>query len=296
MDYGTLKVEHDGRIGRIIIDRPEKHNSFPISTVHEFPAAIDELDEDDDVRVVILKGAGKSFSSGFDTASHGDGALESERSSKAPMGRLWEDAAHEVLGSRKWLAGLFKIWDSPKPVIAQLRGYAAGWGSLPLLFCDLRYADPTFKVFKAAGVTGAHLGEVWSWFIGITAAKEFTFRPTNRLTADELFNHGLLNRIYPEDELEQRVEEIAAEIATAHPLFLQLQKLGLNRQVDFRGLRESIYSSKDFDALLHWSELGRANLARVAELGGDRRRMAKEQESGDDYWSYLEKRLKEGSI
>ena len=96
MDYGTLKVEHDGRIGRIIIDRPEKHNSFPISTVHEFPAAIDELDEDDDVRVVILKGAAKSLSSGFDTASQGDGAQESERSSKAPMGRLWGDAAQDT--------------------------------------------------------------------------------------------------------------------------------------------------------------------------------------------------------
>ncbi len=274
-EYTNMLVEHDGRIGRIIINRPEKHNALLHQAVYEFPRAIDELTADDEVRVIIMKGAGPSFSSGFDWKVI-------ERPGRA------EDAVHEVLTGRDWLHGLFKIWDTPKPVIAQLHGYAAGWGSLPLLFCDLRYAAPDFKVFKAAGVTGAYLGEVWAWFVGTTAAKEYTFRPTNKLTADELYNYGLLNRIYPQDELEARVEEIAAEIATAHPLFLQLQKLGLNRQIDMRGFRESVLQAKDFDAMLHWSVLGRANMVRLRHLGGDRRRLAEEQEDTEAYWKARE--------
>lgn len=273
--YKNMLVEHDGQIGRIVLNRPERHNALLHEAVYEFPRAIDELTADDDVRVIIMKGAGPSFSAGFDWKVV-------ERPGRS------EDAAHEVLVGREWLHGLFKIWDTPKPVIAQLHGYAAGWGSLPLLFCDLKYAAPDFKVFKAAGVTGAYLGEVWAWFIGATAAKEFTFRPANKLTADELYTYGLLNRIYPQDDLETRVEEIAAEIATAHPLFLQFQKLGLNRQVDFRGFRESVLQAKDFDAMLHWSVLGRANMVRLKNLGGDRRKLADEQQDAEAYWKARE--------
>lgn len=275
MDYSMLRLERDGAVARVVINRPERLNAITLEFIDELPRAFDELGADPRVRVIILKGAGRAFSAGFDRS------VNRETSG-------FGDPLEEVLGSRRWLAGLFHIWDCPKVVIAQLHGYAVGWGGLPLLFCDLRYAADDFKVFYASGVTGAHLPEVWSWFIGLTAASEFAFRPDHRLTAEELYVRGLLNEVLPGDQLESRVEAIAREVAATHPAFLQAQKLGLHRRYELMGFREHIYSTKDFDTMLHWSKLGRRNFERLErDFGGDRKAMTEAQRE-PGYWEGLE--------
>jgi enoyl-CoA hydratase len=275
MGYETLKLERDGHIARVIINRPEKMNAITLDFIDELPRAFEELGADDDVRVIILKGAGKAFSVGFDWSVD-----------MASCG--FEDALSEVINSRRWLSGLFKIWDCPKVVIAQLHGWAIGWGGLPLLFCDLRYASDEFKVFYAAGVTGAHLPEVWSWFIGPTAAAEFCFRPNHRFTSEELRMRGLINEVFPLVDLEANVESIAAEIAVTHPRFFQAQKLALHRRFELMGIREQIYSTKDFDAMLHWSKLGSANFDILRnQYEGDRRKMT-EAQNRPGYWDELQ--------
>ena len=274
MTYTSLRVEHDGRIGRIVFNRPERMNALTAKAPLEFPQAIEELTLDKDVRVIIWKGDGRTFSAGFDKNVNQD-----------EVG--WHSIIEEALGSREWIDGLLQIWSCPKPVIAQLHGYAVGFGGLPLLFCDLRYSSDEFKVFMAAGNTGSFLGEVWAWFIGLTAAKEFTFRPNNRLTAQELYNFGLLNRIYPLADLEQQVEAIAAEISRTDPVFLRMQKIGLNRHWEINGFRERIHATKDIDLMLHWSPLGQANYEALKAFGGDRRKMAQAQLQDPDYWKKL---------
>ncbi len=280
MESEVLKIERDPPVGRIIFNRPEKLNAMYRSTAYELPQAIDELAADDDVRVIIMKGAGRAWSVGmdFNVISPKRGKIEKGK----VAGHI--DAAREMLEGRERLAGLFKIWDCPKPVIAQLHGYAGGWATLPIVFCDLRYAAPDFSMFYAAGQTGAFLGEVWSLLIGLAAAKEYYWRAPHQLTAVELERLGVINRIYPADELEETVESIAREIAQMDPLFLRLQKLGLNRMWDRMGFREAVLGAKDIDVMLHHSVPGVANFERLRELGGDRRRMAEEQARGDSYW------------
>jgi enoyl-CoA hydratase len=277
MSYNTLKIERDGHIGRVVINRPEKLNAITLDFIDELPRAFDELGADDDIRVIILKGSGKAFSVGFDHSVTMDECG-------------FEDALSEVLNSRRWLSGLFRIWDCPKVVIAQLHGWAIGWGGLPLLFCDLRYASDEFKVFYASGVTGAHLPEIWSWFIGPAAAAEFCFRPNHRFTADELCMRGLINEVFPLDDLERNVEEIAAEIAVTHQRFFQVQKLALHRRFELMGFREQVFMTKDLDAMLHFSKLGTANFEKLnKEFGGDRRKMT-EAQNQPGYWEQLEKK------
>ncbi|MCL0101712.1 enoyl-CoA hydratase/isomerase family protein [Dehalococcoidia bacterium] len=278
MDYELLKVEHDGPIGRIIMNRPEKLNAVPIDSIMEFPEAIDELTEDEDVRVIIMKGAGRAWSAGFDF----------NPGPRRGIVRAYQDSAGEALEGRRWLEGMFRIWDCPKPVIAQLHGWAAGIASILLLFTDLRYATPEFKCFYASGNTGSYLPEVWYWFIGLTGAKEYSLRPDHPFTAEEMLRMGVLNRIYPAEKLEAEVESIAAEMAKTHPLFLQLQKLGLNRLHNYKGFKEHVLAAKDFDVMLHYSVPGRANFDRLRELGGDRRKMAEEQSKVPDYWKKMD--------
>lgn len=276
MEYTTLKIEREAPVARVILNRPDRLNAITLEFIDELPRAFDELGAEDEIRVIILKGAGRAFSAGFDR----DVTMESSG---------FVDPLSEVLGSRRWLANLFHIWDCPKVVIAQLHGYAVGWGGLPPLFCDLRYAAEGFKTFYTSGVTGAHLPEVWSWFIGPTAAAEFAFRSDHRFTAQELYIRGLLNEVFPDSELEANVEAIAREIAVTHRSFLQAQKLGLHRRFELMGIREQIYSTKDFDTMLHWSKLGRANFERLnQEFKGDRTRMTEAQrELG--YWEKLDR-------
>jgi enoyl-CoA hydratase len=275
MEFSTLNVERDGAVGRVVLNRPATKNSITIDMVYELPKAFDLLTEDDDIAVIILKGSGTAFSVGFDHSVD-----------MAACGFV--DALSEVTKSRGWLSGLFRIWDCPKVVIAQLHGWGIGWGGLPLLFCDLRYASDEFKVFCAAGVTGAHLPEIWSWFIGPTAAAEFCFRPNHRFTADELCQRGLINEVVPLADLEAHVEAIAREVSAAHTSFIRFQKLALHRRFELQGFREQVLASKEIDAILHWSKLGRANLRYLqGELGGDRRKMASLQENGPEYWRAL---------
>ena len=276
MEYTGLRIERDGRIGRIVLNRPEQLNAINAALHEEIPRAFDELGTDEEVRVIIFKGAGRAFCAGFDTKSM-------VRGYTANQVRPWPDAAREMLAIRSWHGMLFKIWDCPKPVIAQLHGYAVGWGHILTLFCDLRYISDDFKVFHVSGVTGAHLAQIWLWFVGMTRAKEFEFRRNYRFGADELVAMGYANRVFPAAELEGNVEAIAAEIANTHPLFLRIQKLALNRVFDLRGFRESVYSSDDLDALLHWSVPGIENYRQLKEAGGDRRAMASKQTRGD-YW------------
>lgn len=282
MEYETLLVEREGRVGRVVLNRPATKNSVTLEMVHELPRAFDELAEDDEVAVVVLKGAGSAFSVGFDRSV----SLET-------CGFV--DALTEVQESRRWLAGLLRIWDCPKVVIAQLHGWAIGWGGLPPLFCDLRYASDEFTVFYAAGVTGAHLPEIWSWFIGPTAAAEFAFRPTHRFSAQDLLQRGLLNAVVPLPQLEAHVESMAQEIATTHSSFTRFQKIALHRRLELQGFREQVLASKEIDAILHWSTLGQANLTHLQrDLGGDRRRMAAAQRE-PGYWASLAATLAQGT-
>jgi enoyl-CoA hydratase/carnithine racemase len=275
MTFSTLLVERDGPIGRVVLHRPATKNSITLEMVHELPRAFDQLSEDDDVSVVILKGAGTAFSAGFDHSVN-------------PAACGFVDALSEVTTSRRWLSGLFRIWDCPKVVIAQLHGWAVGWGGLPPLFCDLRYASDEFKVFCTAGVTGAHLPEIWSWFVGPTAAAEFCFRPGHRFGSEELCRLGLLNEVVPLADLEAHVEGVAREIATTHTSFTRFQKLALHRRFELQGLREQVLASKEIDAILHWSKLGQANLRHLQNaLGGDRRKLAAAQEGDPAYWADL---------
>src|SRR5437764_10768888 len=97
------------------------------------------------------------------------------------------------------------------------------------------------------------------------------------------------NEVIPLDDLESNVESIAAEIAVTHPLFFQAQKLALHRRFELMGIREQIYSTKDFDAMLHWSKLGAGNFDILREeYDGDRRKMT-EAQNQPGYWEKLEK-------
>ncbi len=178
MGYNAILIEHDAHIATIRLNRPEKHNAINAEMSAELIECLDALEADDDVRVIVLTGAGeKAFCAGADMAEAVGTAGDSRRDAAAR-------AAIRLLRVRK-------------PTIAAVNGYAYGGGAVFAIHCDIRICSEAAK-------------------FGQAIAKELLF--TARVVdADGALRIGLANRVVPEAELASVVGEMASAIAQNSP-------------------------------------------------------------------------------
>lgn len=242
-NYETITVEREGRIAIVIINRPDKLNALS-STVHiEGVAALDELRHDDTVRVVVITGSGqKSFIAGADIT---------EFEGKTPVTQ--RATFHERT--------LFNTIDSfPKPVIAMVNGFCLGGGNELALACDLRlcsenarFSQPEINLGIIPGGGGTQrltnlIGEGRSMEMVLTG---------DMMDAETAHRFGLVNHVYPADELRAKTLELAGKIAEKAPIALQLAKEavkfasrsnldeGLRREVDLFAICFSTEDKKE---------------------------------------------------
>jgi enoyl-CoA hydratase/carnithine racemase len=206
MEYSQISYEVSNRILTITLNRPERLNVFSPVTGQELIDAFGRADADDDVRVVIVTGAGRAFCAGADLDPK-SGLLERYSAERHGDSEVYRD-----------LAGLITliIYDLKKPVIAAINGSAVGVGITMTLAMDIRLASEKAKigfVFARRGVTAEAAS---TWFlpriVGIGKAAEWLL--TGRVFgAQEALAHGLLTEVLPPDSLIPRAREIASEIA-----------------------------------------------------------------------------------
>jgi enoyl-CoA hydratase len=241
-NYETILVERRERVAIITINRPEKRNALNIQTRAEGAAILDELRDDDSVRVVIFTGAGdKAFIAGADIA---------------------EFAGRTALQQRAIMMerGLFNAIDSfPKPVIAMVNGYCLGGGCELALACDIRIASETASFgqpeINLGIIPGGGGTQRLTRLVGEGKAMEMILTG-EIINAQEAFRYGLVNQVVPADNLESRTMEIANRIAEKSPIALRLAKEavkvasrsnldeGLRREVDLFAM---CFSSEDKD-------------------------------------------------
>ena len=202
-------AEKDSGIGWIIFNNPAKRNAIS----HEMRVALleifDAYDSDDDVRVIVLRGAGdKAFVSGADIGQFDDGDRE-----------IREAVSREAWG---------RYGQSPKPVIAMIHGYCLGGGLLIALNADLRIASEDAQF----GVPAARLGIAYPYdgvrrlvdSVGPIKAKEILYTG-QRYTAEQALGMGLINEVVPAAQHETRVRELAATLCNNAPLSIRASKL-----------------------------------------------------------------------
>ena len=197
MDYENLTVEQTGAVATISLNRPDKHNALSARLCHELIDALDRLEADDAVSVLILTGSGeKAFCAGADMAEAvgGDGPKDSSNVS-APA-----QAVARVLRTRK-------------PIIAAVNGYAYGGGAFLAINCDIRIASENAR-FR---FVGASYGLVVGAFqlpriVGAPLAKELIFT-ARTIDAKEALRIGLVNHVAPLDKLQRTAGEMAVAIA-----------------------------------------------------------------------------------
>ena len=244
MAYDTIAIEDHGAVRRILLARPAQRNAQSQQMLDELMHAMDAARVDDAVNVVVIGGQGDHFSAGHDLKQ-----AQAERSNFTVEER-W---AYEEL---RYFDYSLKIWDFPKPTIAQVQGACVAGGFMIANMCDLVVAGESAYFSDPVGHTlGAAATEVLihPWVMGARKAKELLFTGA-RMSAQEAQAIGMVNRVVPDAELADATLALAQQIAKAPPFGLRLIKRSINRTLDAQGLRSALAAHFDTHQLSHLSD------------------------------------------
>jgi enoyl-CoA hydratase len=258
-----LLYELRGRVAYLTLNRPNQLNALCWPLMSALEIRLKELERDPKVGVIVLRGAGRCFSSGYDLHEtdptkmvKGEGPADGTHEPKGvpEYGRgIWNSRAH-VQGHVNYDIAIWNLW---KPVIAQVHGYALAGASTLALACDLTIMADDAKIGYPPNrwlATGDNIG-IYSFLAGLKIAREMSYGRC--LTGTEAVQCGLINRSFPEAQLEEETYKIAAQIAEIDPQLLMLNKMVVNRMWELMGIRTAMEISGEFDSLCHMSDTGR---------------------------------------
>jgi len=215
MEGKDLILEKDGHMAVLTLNRPDKMNAISAAMRENLPLILQEVQEDDNVRVLIITGAGRGFCSGADVAVQAARAAgqQAETSRKTIL---------QLVGSL--ILGFEKI---NKPIIAAINGIAAGVGLTITLACDLRIASANAR-FSAIWVKRGLIADGGATFllpfiVGMEKALELTFTG-DIIDAKEAERIRLVSRVVPPEELMTRAKDLAQRIASGPPISVELVK------------------------------------------------------------------------
>jgi enoyl-CoA hydratase len=224
-------------VRRITLNRPEKRNALNHALRGQLLDALVAGDQDESVRVMIIRGAGKCFSAGYDLGGGNEGQ---------------ELPFHTAGGVGQWprhvTSGWMGIWDLAKPVIAQVHGYCLAGGSELATGCDLVYVADDAQIGYPAvrfGVADMHFHP---WTLGMRTAMEMMLTGDS-ITGVQAAEGGWANKAFPRDELDDSVVAVASRIAMIPPQLSQLNKRVVHRQMEVMGIRTGIRIGTELCAL-----------------------------------------------
>lgn len=222
MSYENILLSRDGAIGTLTLNRPDKLNAFAGRMRQEVADALDELEHDRAVRVIVITGAGRAFCAGADVGYMND--LIARRDAEA-MAALVEAGRRVVMTIRQ----------SSKPVIASVNGAAAGGGANLALACDLRIASDQARLGQTFNRIGLYPDWGGTYFlprlVGPARALEL-FWLADVIDADTCLQLGLFNRVVPHRALAEATRELAEQLAAKPALPVALVKRAVYHSLD----------------------------------------------------------------
>ena len=225
------------RIRRITLNRPEKRNALNHPLRGALLDALRAADMDPDVRVIIVRGAGKCFSAGYDLGGGNEG-----------YDYPFFTAGGEGQWPRHVTDGWMSIWDQATPVIAQVHGYCLAGGSELATGCDLVYVAEDAQMGYPATRFGTPDMHFHAWFLGMRKAMEMMLTGDS-ISGIEAAERGWANEALPLADLEEHVLSVAKRIAQIPPDIVQINKRIVHRGMEIMGLRAAIRSGTEMCAL-----------------------------------------------
>lgn len=240
-NFSTLLLEERQHITWIVLNRPERANSFSNELLDELSEAFEWL-KTRGAPVIGIRGAGKGFSAGMDLQQ---GLMENMKAGVV--------ADRERLDNN--IARYLAIWDHPKPVIAAVHGYCFAAATQLCIFTDITIvAQDTQLGGPQLPVGGGYVAPLWATLVGPKRAKELSFQAAMTIDGRTAVEWGWANRAVKADELITTVEAMARRIARTPPDLLRIKKLAINRAMEAMGVRAATGGLAEMDALLHQSE------------------------------------------
>jgi enoyl-CoA hydratase len=224
-------------VQRLTLNRPEKRNALNNALRGELFAALQTGDADPEVRVSVLRGAGKCFSAGYDLTAD-------DR-----KGQPYYTAPGDANWPRHVVAGWFSIWDLAKPVIAQVHGFCLAGGSELATACDLVYVAEDAQIgYPPVRSMSPPDMQYHPWLMGLRGAMEVMLTGDS-ISGTEAARLGFANRAFPAAELEAGVLEIAERVAKVPSDLQQLNKRSVHRAMEHMGMRAALRAGTEIQAL-----------------------------------------------
>jgi len=237
MNDDAVLYETRGPAAWLTFNRPDKLNALNGAVVEGLLAGLSRALADDEVKVVVLTGAGRAFSAGFD--------ISEEVESKIEGAEAW----HELLTKDVGLG--MTLWSFPKPTIAAVRGWCLAGACELAMACDMivaaddaRFGEPEIR-YGSGPVT-----LLMPFVIGQKKTNELLFTG-DAIDAAEAHRLGLVNTVVPGEELEAETERLVRKIAPTPLPTLRLTKLALTRAYEAMGLRAAVHANLDVSAILN---------------------------------------------
>lgn len=234
MPFTTIIVETLGPVLRLTLNRPERANALNATMLGEIGQALDDAERGAEVRVVIVRGAGTAFSSGFDLK---------EQMERRPRG---VDEWRTIL--RKDFDTIMRFWHFPRPTIAAVRGPCLAGACELALACDITIAaedaffgEPELKF--GAGIVAMLL----PWLVGPKIAKEIIYTGEDRLPASRAREIGIVNRIVPAGQLDEAALSLARHIAAIDPNLVKETKRAINRAFEAQNMLQALEEALAID-------------------------------------------------
>lgn len=234
MAYETILYQKDDATATITLNRPQRLNTIVPALPNELEAAVIEANRDPAVRVIVLRGAGRSFCAGFDFSDD----FKHYKELLCSDGR-WDPGKDMIGTTSPFVAPVPKfmsLWRSPKPVIAQVHGWCVGGGSDLALCADLVIAAEDAQIGTPySRVWGCYLTGMWIYRLGLTRVKQLALSG-EPLSGEEAARVGLINQAVPFAQLEAEVRSWAGRLAQNPPAQLAAMKLIVNQAYENMGL------------------------------------------------------------
>jgi len=259
MTSGTEPVvlyEERDTLGIITLNRPEKLNTLNEAVIAGIADAVDQAAASRDVRAVILRGAGRAFTAGYDLNPR-DGAPAWRRQYNAPSPEprpgAW-DPVRDYYFMGHNMRRFMKLWECPKPVIAQVHGYALGGGTDLVLCADLIFmAEDATIGYPPSRVYGTPTTMLWVYKLKLEHAKQFLLSG-DAIDAATAFRIGLVAQVFPADRLAEETERYARRYQHIPANQLALTKLLINQAYENMGLRTTQMFGTLFDGITRHTE------------------------------------------
>jgi enoyl-CoA hydratase len=236
-----VRSERRGAVALLSLNRPDKLNAINVPVIEALDAALDAAEADESVRAIVVAGAGRAFSAGFDL----DIGLGEGKADPADVRRALENDFRIIL----------RFWDSPKPTIAAVHGYCLGSALELAVACDItiaaedcRFGEPEVKF--GSGIVALLL----PWLAGPKAAKYLLLTGEDRVTAAEMLAMGLVNRVVPAASLLDEALALAGRIAANDTQAVRLTKKAINRSLDIGGMRQALLAALETDIVIESNE------------------------------------------